>query len=65
MHRAVISANKEISREECFVSAALDFNSSVFTHLLSHARFYSLIFSKLDLLKYVIFKTPLEIENAH
>lgn len=45
MHMGVIVA-KEISHEECFVSAALDFSFSIFMHLMLHE-----IFLQSDLLK--------------
>lgn len=55
----------DISHEECFVLAVLDFSFSIFMQFMSHAIFYSVIFLNLDLLMHMILKNPLKIDSAY
>lgn len=51
----------DISHEECFVLAILDFSFSIFMQFMSHAIIYGVIFWNLDLLKHKIWKIHLRL----
>lgn len=59
MHMGVILA-MDISHEERFVLAILDFSFSIFMQFMSHV-IYSVIFWNLDLLKHMIWKIHLRL----